>query len=117
MDDRLQMLNGIRIERFSYNVSELQEKADAGEELNGSTAIQEGAYYVLFKPADPPFEAKVLRINSATCILLNTCDGSKNVGETIASVERQLDATDLQGPLLAAMDRLLTIGAVHLLRN
>jgi hypothetical protein len=117
MEDRLQVPNSIRIERFSYNVFELQEKADAGEQLNGSTAIQEGPYYVLFKPTDPAFEAKVLRINSPTCILLNTCDGSKTVGETIASVERQLDATDLERPLLAAMDRLLTIGAVHPLRN
>ena len=94
MEDRLQVQNDIRMECFSYDVFALREKVDSGAELNGSTAIEKGDYYVLFKPVSPPFEARMLRINSATRELLNTCDGVKTVAEIIASVERRFEATD-----------------------
>jgi hypothetical protein len=116
-DDRLQRRRAVQLEPFSYDVTSLEEKLRSSSAADGEIELERGEYYVLFRPASQSYNSRVLRVNHATKTLIDLCDGSRTTSQIISAVEEQFGTTNLEQVLFTAIDRLLTAGAIQLVRS
>lgn len=117
MDDRPMQSKGLRVESFSYDIPSLEQML-AGVPANGNEpAIDACDCYLVFRPAAGDDKSKVLRVNSATKELLNLCDGRRTVTQIISEMESRFGATCLRESLMAAINRLLSAGAIEIVRG
>lgn len=116
-DDRLQRCGGVKLEMFSYDVAALDDKVLSSSAAEGKIELERGEHYILFRPATQSYNSRVLRVNHATKALIDLCDGSRTTLQIISEVEQNFGTTNLEPPIVTAINRLLSAGAIQLVRS
>ncbi|MDQ3810520.1 MAG: Os1348 family NHLP clan protein [Chloroflexota bacterium] len=115
--DRLRSSGGIQLAAFMYDVAALEDKLESSSDRQNSIEPDRGEYWILFTPRVGSSPARTLRVNSPTRTLLQLCDGRATMADIVAAVEQTFGATQMGEVVRTALERLLAVGAIEIVRR
>jgi hypothetical protein len=103
----------VYIETFMFDFIALAEEIenDVGP---GAVSPQAGECRLLVIPAEDLTAGRVMRVNDATDLLFNLCDGKRTLRQIVAEIERRLDTQQLEKPVRESVERLVSLRALRL---
>jgi hypothetical protein len=103
LTDYLSLHPGVTVERFIYNVSEIDDALRNGHDT--VIARPEGEF-VVYGHHQSESEPRVLRVSAPAALLIKLCDGTRSVEDIIALVEEQYGQHGLVDEILLSVDQL-----------
>jgi hypothetical protein len=85
--------DGVRVARFAFNVSEIDDALREGREPEPRTDDEVIVYILRDAERDP----RILRVSDPTAVVIDLCDGSRSVSDVVAAVEEHYGQAGL-GP-------------------
>lgn len=107
MTSRPRVRSGVQMASFRYDVAAIEKALQEGakpEELQ----VEPAGYSIVFRPAARGSEAKMMRLNTPTKVVLDLCDGRRTISQIVAETESALGANGLESGILATIERLLS---------
>jgi hypothetical protein len=108
-NDCFALVDGILVEDFGYDVVAL----DAVLRENGTAPEPEPLpATIVFRPGRGAGEQRMLRLNTATALVLRQCDGRTTARDVTVRIERELGTSDLGAAVLDTLQRLQALRIV-----
>ncbi len=108
--DRPARVADVVVERFSYNITEIEAALREGREPDP----REQEEHVVYGRRPTDGEPVVLRVSAAVAILVDLCDGTQALGAVIAAATATCLRPVMAPAALSAVDRLIGIGVFEM---
>jgi len=108
MDARPRVRNGVQVASFRYDVAAIERALEEGGNLD-DLRCEPDVNYIVFRPATADSDARMMRVNAATKVVFDLCDGRRPVSEIMAQAQAILRADGLEEAIVATVDRLLAL--------
>lgn len=116
-EDRPILRPGVCIEVFSCDVNALADEIERGTSPK-ELVPRVGEFRLLVIPPDRMGAGgRVMRINDATNVLLDLCDGARNLTQITAQIERVFNLTKLDEQIRESVEHLFCARAIQLMRS
>jgi hypothetical protein len=102
----------VQVADFAYDVARIEEALQK-EHIPDAAAVADNCT-IVFMPRTSRSEARMLKINEPTKLVVARCDGHRTVAQIVAETETALGANDLGERIVESLDRLVVAGVLVL---